>query len=44
MPWVTSGNHEWNGARPNFMASEIKIKVMIYLFVCGCMVHSPSCL
>lgn len=44
MPWVTSGSHEWNGASPSFMAREIKVKVMMYLFVWGCIVHIPSCL
>lgn len=33
MPWVTSGNHAWNGARPILIASEINISVMIWLFV-----------
>lgn len=29
MPCVTSGSHKWNGARPNFIAKEMKIRVMM---------------
>ena len=30
IPWVTSGSHEWNGARPNLMASDVvRSKVVI---------------
>lgn len=41
---MTSGNHEWNGASPNLIAREMKVIVMIRLWVSGWNVHSPSCL
>lgn len=44
IPWVTSGSHAWNGASPILIAREINISVVIWLFVWGCNVHTPSCL
>lgn len=35
MPWVTSGSHEWNGARPSLIAREVKVIVMILMSVSG---------
>lgn len=44
MPWVTSGSHEWKGARPSLIAREMKVIVIMVLLVSGWNVHSPSCL
>lgn len=35
IPCVTSGNHEWNGAKPSLIIREIKVIVMIVLSVSG---------
>lgn len=44
MPCVTSGSHEWKGAKPSLIAREIKVIVVIILLVSGWNVHNPSCL
>lgn len=44
MPWVTSGSHEWNGARPSLIAREMKVIDMILMSVSGWNVHVPNCL
>lgn len=44
IPCVTSGSHEWNGARPSLIARETKVIVMTVLLVSGWNVHKPSCL
>lgn len=43
-PCVTSGSHEWKGARPSLIAREIKAVVIMMLLVSGWKTHSPSCL
>lgn len=35
IPWVTSGSHEWKGARPNLIAKEMRVIVMIVVLVSG---------
>lgn len=32
IPCVTSDNHEWKGARPNLIAREMKVIVIIMLW------------
>ena len=44
MPCVTSGSHEWKGASPSLIASEIKVSVRMLLLVSGWNIHSSSCL
>lgn len=39
MPCVTSGNQEWNGANPNFIAIETVISKIVSSFVCAWIVH-----
>lgn len=41
---MTSGSHEWNGARPSLIAREVKVIVMMMLLVSGWNVHRPNCL
>lgn len=41
---MTSGSHEWNGARPSLIAREIKVAAIIVLSVSGWNVHRPNCL
>lgn len=44
MPCVTSGSHEWKGAKPSLIAREIKAIAMIVLSVSGWNTHKPNCL
>lgn len=41
---MTSGSHEWNGAKPSLIAKEMKVIVTILMSVSGWNVHVPNCL